>query len=226
MSKKSILITGGTGTFGKAFIDHCVQNKLYERIVIFSRDEYKQSILKNTNIVKKNEKIFRFFIGDVRDKDRLKTAFRGVDDVIHAAALKHVPFCEYNPDEALKTNVVGTKNVCEMAIEEEVKKVIFLSTDKAVEPINFYGSTKMLAEKYSVYSNNHSKNVPGTNKTVSIASYKGYSFSNLPPFSKCGSTLSSCFRKNLILGIEGFFKDCILLIKFFILPSLLTQDLI
>ena len=178
MSKKSILITGGTGTFGKAFIDHCVQNKLYERIVIFSRDEYKQHNLKNKLMSRFGpqyiDEKFRFFIGDVRDTDRLKKALRGVDDVIHAAALKHVSFCEYNPDEALKTNVIGTQNVCEAAIEAGVKKVIFLSTDKAVEPINFYGSTKMLAEKYSVYSNNYSQNVNGSNKKLTKISCVRY----------------------------------------------------
>lgn len=178
MNSKSILITGGTGTFGKAFVEHCIQEKLYSRIVIFSRDEYKQHNLKNKLNLKYGsafvEKTFRFFIGDVRDRERLQKALRGVDDVIHAAALKHVSFCEYNPDEALKTNVIGTHNVCDAAIEEGVKKVIFLSTDKAVEPINFYGSTKMLAEKYSVYSNNHSKNIEGSIKkrtTISCVRY-------------------------------------------------------
>jgi len=178
MKSKSILITGGTGTFGKAFIDHCIQEKLYDRVVIFSRDEYKQHNLKSKLNFEHGEsfveKTFRFFIGDVRDRERLQKALRGVDDVIHAAALKHVSFCEYNPDEALKTNVIGTHNVCDAAIEEGVKKVIFLSTDKAVEPINFYGSTKMLAEKYSVYSNNHSKNIEGSIKkrtTISCVRY-------------------------------------------------------
>jgi UDP-N-acetylglucosamine 4,6-dehydratase/5-epimerase len=162
--KRSILITGGTGTFGKAFIEHIVDNKLYTRVVIFSRDEYKQFNLKNKLNTKYGQDFvkttFRFFLGDIRDKERLSKALKGVDDVIHAAALKHVPFCEYNPDEALKTNVIGTKNVCEVAIEERVKNIVFLSTDKAVEPINFYGSTKMLAEKYSIYSNNYSENNP------------------------------------------------------------------
>jgi UDP-N-acetylglucosamine 4,6-dehydratase/5-epimerase len=178
MQSRSILITGGTGTFGKAFVDHCIQEKLYDRVVIFSRDEYKQHNLKSKLNFKYGEsfveKTFRFFIGDVRDRERLQKALRGVDDVIHAAALKHVSFCEYNPDEALKTNVIGTHNVCDAAIEEGVKKVIFLSTDKAVEPINFYGSTKMLAEKYSVYSNNHSKNIEGSIKkktTISCVRY-------------------------------------------------------
>lgn len=162
----TLLITGGTGTFGKTFVNFSIEKNLYSKIIIFSRDEYKQH--KMINEIRKthgqafiDEKI-RFFIGDVRDIKRLKTAMRNVDHVIHAAALKHVPFCEYNPDEALKTNVDGTKNVCDAAIETEVKKLVVLSTDKAVEPINFYGSSKMLAEKYAIYSNNYSKNASST----------------------------------------------------------------
>ena len=163
MSNQSLLITGGTGTFGKTFVNHCLKNDLYSRIVIFSRDEYKQhhmsKNLLSTMDREEYEKKIRFFLGDVRDYERLKRAMRGIDVVVHAAALKHVPFCEYNPDEAIKTNVNGTKNVCDAAIDSNVSKVVVLSTDKAVEPINFYGSTKMLAEKYAVYSNNYSKNL-------------------------------------------------------------------
>jgi FlaA1/EpsC-like NDP-sugar epimerase len=161
MSNQSLLITGGTGTFGKTFVNYCLENDLYSRIVIFSRDEYKQHQLSKQLLSSMNREDYdskiRFFLGDVRDYRRLKRAMRGIDVVVHAAALKHVPFCEYNPDEAIKTNVNGTKNVCDAAIESNVKKVVVLSTDKAVEPINFYGSTKMLAEKYAVYSNNYSK---------------------------------------------------------------------
>jgi len=160
---KSLLITGGTGTFGKKFVNYAIKNSLYEKIIIFSRDEFKQHQMMNSIRSKHGQsfidKYIRFFIGDVRDRERLRVATRGVDHVIHAAALKHVPFCEYNPDEAIKTNVDGTKNVCDVAIENEVRKVIILSTDKAVEPINFYGSTKMLAEKYAIYSNSYSKNI-------------------------------------------------------------------
>lgn len=173
MLKKSILITGGTGTFGKAFVNFCLDSRLYEKIVIFSRDEYKQYNLKrylHSKIgVEETGKRFRFFLGDVRDRERLSVAFKGVDYVIHAAALKHVPFCEYNPCEAIKTNVNGTKNVCDIAIQEEVEKVIVLSTDKAVEPINFYGSTKMLAEKYSIFSNSYSKTGASSQKKTKIS---------------------------------------------------------
>lgn len=153
---KTILITGGTGTFGKAFIDQADLTD-YDKIIIFSRDEFKQHQLHGKLVVLYGAECvsskFRFFLGDVRDLDRLRLAFRGVDEVVHAAALKHVPFCEYNPSEALLTNVTGTKNVCDAAIEAGVKRVVCLSTDKAVEPINFYGSTKMLAERYAIYSN-------------------------------------------------------------------------
>jgi len=157
IANNTVLITGGTGTFGKEFIDLCLESDRFEKIIIFSRDEFKQHNL-FSDLTKKHgsacvSKRFRFFLGDVRDKDRLRLAFRGVDLVVHAAALKHVPFCEYNPSEALSTNVIGTKNVCDAAIDAGVKRVICLSTDKAVEPINFYGSTKMLAERYAVHSN-------------------------------------------------------------------------
>ena len=156
-ASETVLITGGTGTFGKEFIDLCLRSERFEKIIIFSRDEFKQHNL-FSDLTKKHgsafvSQRFRFFLGDVRDRDRLRLAFRGVDLVVHAAALKHVPFCEYNPAEALSTNVLGTKNVCDASIDAKVKRVICLSTDKAVEPINFYGSTKMLAERYAVHSN-------------------------------------------------------------------------
>lgn len=155
MTVSSVLITGGTGTFGKEFIEHIWEK--YDRIVIFSRDEFKQHNMMSSMVSRWGfntiDSKMRFFLGDVRDLNRLKLAMRGVDVVVHAAALKHVPFCEYNPSEALETNVTGTKNVCDAAIAAGVEKVVCLSTDKAVEPINFYGSTKMLAERYAVHSN-------------------------------------------------------------------------
>ena len=174
----SILITGGTGTFGKTFTDFALKANLYEKIIIFSRDEFKQHHMEN-DLTKRFShdlvsKKLRFFIGDVRDSKRLEIAMRNVKHVIHAAALKHVPFCEYNPDEWIKTNVNGTKNVCDAAIENNVEKIIILSTDKAVEPINFYGSSKMLAEKYAVYSNNYSKNLLGSSKKITKISCVRY----------------------------------------------------
>ena len=153
-SDTTVLLTGGTGTFGKAFLRLCPS---FKKTIIFSRDEFKQHNLQIELINKFGseyvDKKFRFFLGDVRDIERLRLAFKDVDVIVHAAALKHVPFCEYNPGEALLTNVTGTKNVCDVAIERGVKTVICLSTDKAVEPINFYGSTKMLAERYAIHSN-------------------------------------------------------------------------
>lgn len=155
--KKSILITGATGTFGKAFIRRYSKSDDISKIILFSRDEFKQHNMKlelvETYGAQVVEDKFRFFLGDVRDAERILLATRDVDVIIHAAALKHVPFCEYNPSEAILTNVNGTKNVCDAAIKNGVRQVVVLSTDKAVEPINFYGSTKILGEKYAIHSN-------------------------------------------------------------------------
>lgn len=159
-NSKVVLITGGTGTFGNAFVDNALQKKLFKKIVILSRDEFKQFHMKSRLENQYGKDFVRscvnFIIGDVRDEPRLETAFKGVNYVINAAALKHVPVCEYNPQEAVKTNVMGSMNVCEAASKMGVEKVIHLSTDKACEPINFYGSSKQLAEKYVVHSNNFS----------------------------------------------------------------------
>ena len=147
---KTILITGGTGSFGNAFITFLLKNYKCKKIIIFSRDELKQF-----NMQKKfeNKKNLRFFIGDVRDLERLKLAFKNVDYVVHAAALKHVPIAEYNPHECIKTNIDGSNNIITAAIEANVKKVIALSTDKAVNPINLYGATKLCAEKLFISAN-------------------------------------------------------------------------
>jgi UDP-N-acetylglucosamine 4,6-dehydratase/5-epimerase len=155
-NNKTILITGGTGSFGHAFISHLLQKYKCKKIIIFSRDELKQY-----NMQKKFEKFnnLRFFIGDVRDLSRLKLAFHGVDYVVHAAALKHVPIAEYNPLECIKTNIDGSSNVITAALENKVKKVIALSTDKAVNPINLYGATKLCAEKIFVTANALTGNV-------------------------------------------------------------------
>ena len=153
LNGKSILITGGTGSFGKKFIE-IILNKYpdIERVIIFSRDEYKQFMMSNMPEFKDNKKL-RFFIGDVRDRDRLYRAFDGVDIVIHAAALKQVPSCEYNPFEAVKTNVLGAQNVIDAAIDRNVQKVIALSTDKACAPINLYGATKLCSDKLFISGN-------------------------------------------------------------------------
>ena len=151
---KVILITGGTGSFGKALVQHLLDKKYpLRKIIIFSRDELKQSNFQN-NLHPKHTKLLRFFIGDVRDYERLRTAFEDVDYVIHAAALKQVPAAEYNPIEFIKTNVLGTQNIISSCLEKKVKAAILLSTDKASSPINLYGATKLCADKLFLSANN------------------------------------------------------------------------
>ncbi|MBQ6385750.1 MAG: UDP-N-acetylglucosamine 4,6-dehydratase (inverting) [Lachnospiraceae bacterium] len=145
LNGKTILVTGGTGSFGHHFVDYVLQHYEPKKIIIYSRDEFKQFIMDND--YKEHRKVLRYFIGDVRDEPRLKMAMKGVDYVIHAAALKQVPACEYNPNEAIKTNVNGAMNVINASLEAGVKKVVALSTDKAVNPINLYGGTKLVSDK-------------------------------------------------------------------------------
>ena len=148
LNGKTILVTGGTGSFGNQFVTYVLENYDPKKIIIYSRDEYKQFIMANK--FKKYGDKLRFFIGDVRDKERLYRAFDGVDYVVHAAALKQVPSCEFFPVQAVKTNVLGTDNVLEAAINHNVKKVIVLSTDKAAYPINAMGMSKALMEKVAI----------------------------------------------------------------------------
>lgn len=147
---KSILVTGGTGSFGRRFITTILERHDARRVIVFSRDEYKQSVMQE----KYDHPALRYFLGDVRDRARLIQAMEGVDIVVHAAALKQVPALEYNPAEAIKTNVLGTENVVEAAIAHNVEKVIALSTDKAAAPVNLYGATKLTAEKIAISANN------------------------------------------------------------------------
>lgn len=161
LNGKTILVTGGTGSFGKKFLKMVLENYKPARIIIYSRDEYKQSVMKSEFSKKYDMSCVRFFIGDVRDKDRLYRAFDGVDYVIHAAAMKQVPTCEYNPFEAIKTNIYGAQNVIDAAIDRGVKKVVALSTDKAVNPINLYGGTKLVSDKLFISANAYSK-ISGT----------------------------------------------------------------
>lgn len=153
LDNSSVLITGGTGSLGKALIKHFIENTKIRRIAIFSRDELKQHNLRTE--IGEDERL-RWFIGDIRDLERLKRALHGVDYVIHAAALKQVDTGEYNPMEFIKTNVLGSQNVIDAAIETGVKKVVALSTDKASSPINLYGATKLTADKLFVAANNYS----------------------------------------------------------------------
>ena len=154
LNNKTILITGGTGSFGKSFTRYVLKHYQPRKIIIYSRDEYKQFVMQNE--LKEYDSVMRYFIGDVRDKDRLKRAFEGVDYVIHAAALKQVPACEYNPNEAIRTNINGAQNVIDAALDTNVKKVIALSTDKAVNPVNLYGGTKLVSDKLFVAANAYS----------------------------------------------------------------------
>ena len=154
VKKNSYLITGGTGSFGKAFVKNLISsNKKISRLVIFSRDELKQYEMAQLFPVKKYPFI-RFFIGDVRDSKRITTATEGIETIVHAAALKQVPTTEYNPFEAIKTNIIGANNVIDAALTNKVKNVIALSTDKACSPINLYGATKLCSDKLFISANN------------------------------------------------------------------------
>lgn len=150
MNDQVVLVTGGTGSFGKKFIEILLTEYCPRKLIIFSRDELKQHEMRQNGF---DDPCLRYFIGDVRDVDRLRRAMHDVDIVVHAAALKQVPACEYNPIEAIMTNVMGAKNVIDAALDASVKKVIALSTDKAVNPVNIYGTSKLAAEKLFVHGN-------------------------------------------------------------------------
>jgi UDP-N-acetylglucosamine 4,6-dehydratase len=162
LNNKSILVTGATGFFGKNFVQYIVKNFNPRRLVVFSRDEQKHYNL--INEFKDNKKFgcLRFFIGDIRDKDRVNFAFKDVDYVVHAAAMKHVPLSEENPYECIKTNIIGAENVISASINNKVQKVIALSTDKAVNPINLYGATKLCSDKLFIAA----RNIVGKNPTI------------------------------------------------------------
>ena len=155
LNNKTILVTGGTGSFGQKFVEILLREFEIKKIIIFSRDELKQfEMAKKLSLYQKK---LRFFIGDIRDLPRLELAFQKVDYVIHAAAMKQVPACEYNPFEAIKTNIIGTNNVISAAVNSNVKKVIAMSTDKAAAPINLYGATKLASDKLMIAANNYSE---------------------------------------------------------------------
>lgn len=154
LNNKTILITGGTGSFGNCFTNYVLQHYNPKKLIIYSRDEFKQFNMANR--LKDYKDKLRFFIGDVRDKERLHRAFEGVDYVVHAAAMKQVPACEYNPIEAIKTNIDGAINIIDAALDKGVKRVVALSTDKAVNPINLYGGTKLVSDKLFIAANAYS----------------------------------------------------------------------
>ena len=155
LNNKSILITGGTGSFGKSFIKTVLMKYKPKRLVVYSRDELKQYEMQNSTTFMPYQEYIRYFIGDVRDYSRLKRAMEGIDIVIHSAALKQVPAAEYNPFEAVKTNIIGGQNVIDAALSQNVSEVIALSTDKAAAPINLYGATKLVSDKLFVAANNY-----------------------------------------------------------------------
>lgn len=166
LNNKTILVTGGTGSFGHQFVNYVLKNYKPKKVIIYSRDEYKQFVMDNE--YKEYRDVLRYFIGDVRDEGRLKRAMNGVDYVVHAAALKQVPACEYNPIEAIKTNINGAVNVINASLDAGVKKVVALSTDKSVNPINLYGGTKLVSDKLFIAANSYS----GENGTIfSIVRY-------------------------------------------------------
>jgi len=184
-SDKSVLVTGGTGSFGKKFISVLQKEYSPERLIVFSRDELKQHEMRMSGFDQPN---MRYFIGDVRDGERLRRAMQSVDVVVHAAALKQVPACEYNPKEAIKTNIMGTSNVIEAALDVGVKKVLALSTDKAVNPVNLYGATKLAAEKLAIQSNAYAGGRETRISCVRYGNVVGSRGSVVPTFYRLRST--------------------------------------
>jgi UDP-N-acetylglucosamine 4,6-dehydratase len=182
LNDKSILVTGGTGSFGQKFIKTVIENYRPRRVIVYSRDEWKQSEMQKDPVF--NDGQIRYFLGDVRDKDRLCLAMRGVDYVVHAAALKQVPAAEYNPHEFIKTNVDGATNVVEASLQSGVCKVIALSTDKAVNPVNLYGATKLCSDKIFVAANSYAGKGGTTFSVVRYGNVVGSRGSVVPLFAK------------------------------------------
>ncbi|HMM38694.1 MAG TPA: UDP-N-acetylglucosamine 4,6-dehydratase (inverting) [Desulfovibrio sp.] len=183
LNDKNIIVLGGTGSFGQKFVETVLARYTPRRLIIFSRDEYKQYKMSqrfNTSA----HPCIRYFIGDVRDRDRLYRSFDGIDYVVHAAALKHVPVAEYNPEEAIKTNIFGASNIINAAIDCGVKKVIALSTDKAANPINLYGATKLCSDKLFVAGNNYVGKKDTRMSVVRYGNVVGSSGSVIPFFLK------------------------------------------
>ena len=182
LNNKTILITGGTGSFGKAFTRYVLTHYEPKKIIIYSRDEFKQWLMADE--FREYESRLRFFIGDVRDVERLKRACEGVDYMIHAAALKQVPACEYNPNEAIKTNIHGAMNVIDAALDCGVSRVVALSTDKAVNPVNLYGGTKLVSDKLFVAANAYAGAKDITFSIVRYGNVAGSRGSVIPFFHK------------------------------------------
>ena len=190
LSNKTILVTGGTGSFGNAFVQYVLENSDPKKIIVYSRDEYKQFVMRNKfvelgreNGVDYDSKL-RYFIGDVRDEARLRRALQDVDYVIHAAALKQVPACEYNPIEAIRTNIDGATNLINAALDTGVEKVVALSTDKAVNPVNLYGGTKLVSDKLFVAANAYRGQCGTTFSVVRYGNVAGSRGSVIPFFDR------------------------------------------
>ena len=190
LNNKAILVTGRTGSFGNAFTQYVLENYEPRKIIIYSRDEYKQFVMRNKFIElgklagKDYDSVIRYFIGDVRDEARFRRALNGVDYVIHAAALKQVPACEYNPMEAVKTNIDGAMNIINAALDTGVKKVVALSTDKAVNPVNLYGGTKLVSDKLFIAANAYRGQSGTTFSVVRYGNVAGSRGSVIPFFYK------------------------------------------
>lgn len=187
LNKKNILITGGTGSFGRKCTEIILKRYKPKKLIIFSRDEFKQFEMSQV-FSEKQYPCIRYFIGDVRDKERLHRAFHGVDYVIHAAALKQVPAAEYNPFEAVKTNIIGAENIINAAIDQKVKRVIALSTDKAANPINLYGATKLCSDKLFIAGNSYVGEAHTILSVVRYGNVAGSKGSVIPFFIKMRST--------------------------------------
>ena len=190
LNDKTILVTGGTGSFGNAFTQYVLENYRPRKIIIYSRDEYKQFVMRNKFIElgklagKDYDLTIRYFIGDVRDEARFRRALNGVDYIIHAAALKQVPACEYNPMEAVKTNIDGAMNIINAALDTGVQKVVALSTDKAVNPVNLYGGTKLVSDKLFIAANAYRGQSGTTFSVVRYGNVAGSRGSVIPFFQK------------------------------------------
>ena len=184
-NEKIVLITGGTGSFGRKFVEIVLHEYHPAKLIVFSRDELKQHEMRVAGL---DHPDLRYFIGDVRDVERLRRAMHGVDIVVHAAALKQVPACEYNPMEAIKTNILGSSNVVEAALDAGVKQVLALSTDKAVSPVNLYGATKLAAEKLFVQSNSYAGGMATRFSCVRYGNVVGSRGSVVPIFMQQRST--------------------------------------
>jgi UDP-N-acetylglucosamine 4,6-dehydratase len=179
--QSTVLLTGGTGSFGKKFLEIMLRDCHPKKLIVFSRDELKQHEMNTDGF---NDPSIRYFLGDVRDRDRLKRAMNGVDVTVHAAALKQVPACEYNPIEAVLTNIMGARNVIEAALDAGVTRVLALSTDKAVNPVNLYGATKLVAEKLFTQANSYSGTGPTRFSSVRYGNVLGSRGSVIPLFQK------------------------------------------